>query len=247
MSCLQILRPWAFVPFLIILINCVKAEPIYHEKYYPNGKGPFPTVIALHTSGGINTIKHLIHRYVDDGFAVYLPDFFRRHGLNKSLRMHTFNLYRKEIEQDLSTIVGLMRDDPRVEHKNIFAVGFSNGGFWVCYLAGTSQVNAGVAHYGVWKANYGKAFRNPYPMKYFSSLGAPVLALHGAEDSIQKIRYAEWAWQEITMLGGNLETYVYPNADHAWDRKNSSIYMYIRDVDKNAHKRTIKFFRKYLK
>ena len=60
-------------------IGNVSAEPIYHEKYYPEGKGPFSAVIALHTSGGFRTIGHLIQRYVDAGFAVYAPDFFIKH------------------------------------------------------------------------------------------------------------------------------------------------------------------------
>ena len=36
----------------ITFITTVNAEPIFHEKYYPSGNGPFPVVIALHTSGG---------------------------------------------------------------------------------------------------------------------------------------------------------------------------------------------------
>ena len=36
----------------LIFIKTVNAEPIFHEKYYPSGNGPFPAVIALHSSGG---------------------------------------------------------------------------------------------------------------------------------------------------------------------------------------------------
>ena len=52
----------------LIFAGSVRAEAIYHEKFYPDGSGPFPAVIALHTSGGFKTVKHLIQRYVDDGF-----------------------------------------------------------------------------------------------------------------------------------------------------------------------------------
>lgn len=41
------------IVFLFIFISTtVFAEPIYHEKKYPDGQGPFPTVLILHTSGG---------------------------------------------------------------------------------------------------------------------------------------------------------------------------------------------------
>ena len=147
--------------FFLIIASSARAEPIYHEKYYPDGSGPFPAVIALHTSGGFKTVKNLIQRYVDDGFAVYAPDFFKRHGLTPRTRMETFSTYRENIEEELTEIVDLMKNDPKINKKNVFAVGFSNGGFWVGYLTGSSKVNAGVSHYGVWKANMGREITNP--------------------------------------------------------------------------------------
>ena len=152
---------------LLLVAGNVSAEPIYHEKYYPEGSGPFPAVIALHTSGGFKTVKHLIQRYIDDGFVVYTPNFFKKHGITLRSRMDTFDLYREKIEKELSEIVDIMRKDTKVQNKNVFAVGFSNGGFWASYLAGSSKVNAGVSQYGVWKANKGREMENPYPMEYF--------------------------------------------------------------------------------
>ena len=72
----------AFLGLVVCFIysSSAQAESIYHEKFYPDGSGPFPAVIALHTSGGFKTVKHLIQRYVDDGFTVYAPDFFVKHG-----------------------------------------------------------------------------------------------------------------------------------------------------------------------
>ena len=43
---------WGLVVCLIFA-GSVRAEAIYHEKFYPDGSGPFPAVIALHTSGGL--------------------------------------------------------------------------------------------------------------------------------------------------------------------------------------------------
>jgi len=41
----------------LIFIKTVNAEPIFHEKYYPSGNGPFPVVIALHTSSGYFSVR----------------------------------------------------------------------------------------------------------------------------------------------------------------------------------------------
>jgi len=45
---------------LVFICTSVIAEPIYHEKKYPDGTGPFPTVLILHTSGGfrVNEIEN---------------------------------------------------------------------------------------------------------------------------------------------------------------------------------------------
>ena len=230
-----------------ILASKVRAEPIYHEKYYPDGSGPFPAVIALHSSGGFKTIKHRFQRYVDDGFVVYTPNFFVKHDITRRSRMDTFDYYREDIEKELSEIVGLMRSDPKVQKENIFATGFSNGGFWVGFLTGSSKVSAGVSHFGVWRANKGREWTNPYPMKYFSKSSTPILALHGYEDGTQKIRFAEEAWDEIKESGATIETHVYSGAGHSWDVKNHRRYIYNESVAKDSHKRTIEFFKKYMK
>ena len=224
-------------------------EPIYHEKYYPKGTGPFPAVIALHTSGGFKTVAHLIQNYVDDGFVVYAPDFFRRHGLTPKTRMKTFTTYRASIEKELSIIVSLMKLDKKINENNIFAVGFSNGGFWVSYLAGTSKVRAGASHYGVWKANFGREFTNPYPMKYFSRSSSPILALHGVQDGTQRLEWAERALAEIGQRGARTEKHFYRDAGHAWDRKNppKRAWKYNEEVTKDSHRRTIEFFETQMK
>ena len=232
---------------LFIFLNPAKSEPIHHEKHYPTGSGPFPAVIALHTSGGFRTVKHLIQRYVDDGFAIYAPDFFSRHGLTPKTRMKTFSTYRENIEKELSEIVQLARNDPKIDSKNLFAVGFSNGGFWVCYLTGKALVNAGVSHYGVWKANMGRSITNPYPMDYFSGSSSPILALYGAEDRTQKMKFVSEAWYRAKDKGAKLSTHINSGADHAWDRKDSSRWPYNEEVDKDSRARTVAFFKNHMR
>ena len=59
--------------------------------------------------------------------------------------------------------------------------------------------------------------------------------------------FVEEAWDEVKDRGGRLETHVYSDADHAWDKKNSTRWEYNEEVDKDSHKRTIEFFRKHMK
>ena len=226
------------------------AELIRHEVSYPSGQGPFPVVITLHTSGGYKPTKKWIENFKskawnDAGYAVYAPDFFERHGLTPRRRFETFSRYRTEIEKELLDIVKVAKNDPRVDPKNVFAVGFSNGGFWASFLAASGRINAGASHYGVWKANYGTEISNPYPMKYFSSSSSPVLALHGANDGTQKIHHVKEAWAWAKNNGGKLITHIYQGADHACDSKSKRFNAWDPKVKEDAFNRTLGFFKKH--
>jgi len=93
--------------FFLLFSNIVLAEPIYHEKKYPEGKGPFPAIILLHTSGGFKSneiMNKLGNDYLKQGFAIYGPDFFKRHGITGKTRKDTWTTYRKPIENELTEL-----------------------------------------------------------------------------------------------------------------------------------------------
>ena len=90
--------------FFLLFSNFAIAEPIYHEKKYPKGDGSFPAVILLHTSGGYKSDAYINDRgefFLKEGFAIYAPDFFKRHGITPKTRLKTFTQFRKNIEQEL--------------------------------------------------------------------------------------------------------------------------------------------------
>jgi dienelactone hydrolase len=55
------------------------------------------------------------------------------------------------------------------------------------------------------------------------------------------------SWDEIRSRGATLEIHIYSGAGHAWDRKNLRKHIFNEHVNKDSHKRTIKFFQKYMK
>jgi dienelactone hydrolase len=234
----------------------VSGANIYHEKKYPKGTGPFPAIISLHSSGGFTGTRELIENFRSEtwlkaGYAWYAPNFFAKHGITTRTRMNTFVKYREDIEKELAEIITLMKADPKIDSKNIFAIGFSNGGFWASFLAGKGIVTAAASHYGVWRACKGRC-ENFYPVKYFSSNSSPFLALHGADDSTQKIKYFYDAWDRIKGTPG-IEKYVYDAAGHVWDCFPSYPKLKKictkkfdgpnRDVTNDALKRTLTFFK----
>ena len=229
------------VTALVLGNSLVYAEPIYHEINYPEGNGPFPVVIALHTSGGFRTVKPQISKYTSAGYAVYAPDFFRRHGISKSNRFETWTTYRTAIEGELLELIEVIRKDPKADAKNIFAVGFSNGGYWASFLAAKKHVNAGASHYGVWRWPSSAGW-NGHPAKYFDNDSNPVLALHGNKDSVQKPRFV---FPQLDMIEGKsskFKRHIFPSAGHSWDCEMCRQDGYNEQVTEHALNMTLMLF-----
>ena len=226
------------------IISAAFSDPIYHEKKYPSGNGPFPAVILLHSSGGFKSnqmLNYLGDDYIENGFAIYAPDFFKRHGITTETRKKTWTTFRKPIEKELSEIVELVKKDKKIDSKNVFAVGFSNGGYWATYLAGTKQVNAASSHYGVWTFKGGL---NGYPVKYVKKDCSPLLVLHPIKDQIQKIEYVRSHIEKAKKTCAKVKVHYYTNGGHAWEsQKYKGGVGYNKDVWKDAVTRTINFFR----
>jgi len=232
---------------LALLAGCLSvcslasAEPIFYEARYPASTGaPLPAVIALHSSGGYASVAGKVGGFVDAGYAVFTPDFFKKHGITTATRFDTWGIYRADIEQELSELVQLMKKDPKVDPKNIFAVGYSNGGYWAAFLAAKGVVNAGVAHYGVWSFPNNV---NGYPASYFSPTSHPMLALVGLNDQTQKSKFVLPQVERAKKLSPTVWLHTY-EATHGWDCKVCNAeYVRNEEVTSDALNRTLEFFR----
>lgn len=238
-----------FLLFVLFVFFCfpVGADPIVFKKYYPVGNGPFPVVINLHTSGGPfgKGMTRRSEMLVANGFAVYEPDFFSRHNITHKTRVDTWTKYRKNIESELSEIVELAKQDSKVDSKNTFAVGWSNGGYWATYLAATKQVNAGASVYGVWQ--FGNSL-NGYPANYVNKDSHPILALHGKKETVQRFDRVVPFIKKAQSANSKVELKVYDNAGHSWDVPRAGMKDgYNQEVTEDANKRIVAFFKKNFK
>jgi dienelactone hydrolase len=231
-----------FLLFLFVA-NFSFAEPIYHEKKYPSGNGPFPAIILLHSSGGFKSdymINYIGDDYLKKGFALYAPNFFERHGITPKTRGKTWTTFRKPIEKELSEIITLMKKDPRINPKNIFAIGFSNGGYWATYLAGTKQVTAASSHYGVWNFKGGL---NGYPARYIDKDCNPLLVLHPKKDKVQTFERVKPFITKASKKCSSVKVHFYNEGGHAWENTYYKDGVgYNKKVWKDAVVRTIDFF-----
>ena len=230
-----------FVSFFVVAQSVAHAEPIYHEIDYPDGDGPFPIVLVLHTSGGFKTVKKQVSKYKSAGYAVYAPDFFRRHGISKSNRFETWTTYKKAIEAELLELIEVIKKDPKADAKNIFAVGFSNGGYWASFLTARKHTNAGASHYGVWRWPASAGW-NGFPANYFDNDSNPFLAIHGDKDSVQKPRFVYEQLDIIENKSAHFKKHIFANAGHSWDCRSCLKDGYNEQTTRQALKLTLDFF-----
>ena len=238
---LQLIRLITIIFFLLTIK--VVAEPIYHETKYPLGSEPFPAVILLHSSGGFKSnylMNYIGNDYLNAGFAIHSPDFFKRHGITPKTRGKTWTTFRKPIENELTELVEVIKRDPKIDKKNIFAVGFSNGGYWATYLAGSKQVNAASSHYGVWNFTGGL---NGYPAKYIKKDCNSLLVLHPKKDTTQPLKRVRPQINKALKKCAAVKVHYYDNGGHAWEsKKYKGGAGYNKKIWKDAAKRTINFF-----
>lgn len=216
-------------------------EPIYHEVSYPEGEGPFPVVVALHTSGGFKTVKRQIPKYTNAGYAVYAPDFFVRHGITYKTRVQTWTTYRTAIEADLIDLIEVVKKDPKADPKNIFAVGFSNGGYWASFLAARKYVNAGASHYGVWHWSPSNGW-NGYPADYFDHDSNPVLGIHGDNDMVQQLLFVNKQLNIAGRKSPKFRKYIFKKVGHSWDCQGCRKYVHDEEATKKSLQITLDFF-----
>jgi dienelactone hydrolase len=232
------------VSWVFLVGNSANSEPIFHEVYYPAGDGPFPGLVMLHTSGGYKTILPRVETYVNNGYAVYTPDFFRRHKITSKNRFETWTTFRKPIEKELVEILSLMQKDPKVDPKNLFTVGYSNGGYWATFLAAQGHVNAGVSTFGVW--SWPKTF-NGYPAKYLRKDSNPVLALHGKKETVQRFKNVVPQINKASSISPTFKYHYFDNAGHSWDCRPCKKDGFNSEVTAQAVKMTLDFFKTHRK
>lgn len=211
------------------------------ELVMPEGSGPFPAVLILHTSSGVSPSNFdYAKQLAQKGYASLIPYYFEANYIQQASRGSALNERAEDVLADLQAALKLLKGDPRIDKDRIGAVGFSMGGYWSLVLAAKGDVQAGVSYYGVLSGfglNKGSAryqFRD-----VFDEHSSPVLILHGEMDTTQPVAGAHRLSALLGRKNSTFEKYIYPSAGHNFE-------IYRNDAAADAWNRTLAFFEKYL-
>ncbi|MDO8598392.1 MAG: dienelactone hydrolase family protein, partial [Sulfuricaulis sp.] len=184
----------------------------------PDGPGPYPAILVLHTSGGLQSGDlEFAKRLAQEGYVALVPAFLEAYGIQAKTRQESFTTHAQSIYADFVASLDLLRRSAKVDGKKLGAIGFSNGGYFALWLAATGQVQAGVSYYGALSGAGTDRSLSRF-RQAFTNSSAPVLVLHGTNDSTVPVRSAIELDSILTAAQSPHEFHQYPDAEHRFDR-----------------------------
>lgn len=208
----------------------------------PDGGGPYPAILLLHTSAGLRQPDiGFARRLSQQGYVVLVPSFLAAYDISEAERRRAFTTEAEPIYADFVAALDMLKRDPHVAGGRLGAVGFSNGGYFAMWLAATGKVQAAVSYYGAFSGAGTDRDLSRF-QGTFGKGSAPVLILHGTADETVPVAAARHLGRIIAAAGSPYELKLYDGAGHSFDRKPQ-----YAAAASDAWQRTTVFLAKYLK
>ena len=210
----------------------------------PDGPGPYPGVLVLHTSSGLREADIAYAQALARvGYVALVPAFMNAYAISSAQRRESFTTRAGAIYADLVSALDTLRQNKLVRGGKLGAVGFSNGGYFAMWLAATGKVAAGVSYYGA-LSGAGSDIQQLRFRQAFTKASAPVLILHGTEDRTVPVGAAKRLAGIATAAGSVHELWLYDGAEHQFERDLALTAN--QQAANDAWARTMGFFGKYL-
>lgn len=204
------------------------------QLYKPEGDGPFPTVIALHSCGGLGGhAEPLLARYRDwveqllkAGHAVLLPDSYSSRELGPQCRVKDRRvLARRERLADIVATRRWLAQQAWVAQDRISLMGWANGASALLWAVRPQSGRQDGRQDG---RNEGPDFRSAvafYPdCRISAGLGwsarVPTLLLIGASDDVSSPAACRQMVEGARGRSALARIEIYPGAAHDFDRAN---------------------------
>ncbi len=209
----------------------------------PDGRGPYPGVLLLHTSGGLEPADlAFAERLAHAGYVVLVPAFLDAYQISARTRARAFTSDAEAIYADFLAALDTLSHESKVGGRRIAALGFSSGGYFAVWLAATGKVQAGISYYGA-LSGAGTDRDQARFRSLFGKESSPVLILHGTDDSTVPVGAARHLAAIVRSAGSPCEIQLYDGAGHRFDRDTGAADS---AAAADAWQRTIHFLGEYV-
>jgi carboxymethylenebutenolidase len=215
-------------------------ETVHGILYTPQGKGPFPGIVAIHEWWGlVDWVKDEANKLSDQGYVVLALDLYRGKAATDPEMAHELmrGLPEDRAQRDLKAAYAYLASQPDVKKDRIGAIGWCmGGGFSLDMALLEPNLAADVI-------NYGHLVTDPSEIR---KINAPVLGLFGAQDrgiTPDDVKAFESAMKKE---GKKIDVTIYPDAGHAFENPNNKDGYRPKDAE-DAWNKTVAFFASTLK
>lgn len=234
----------ATIPNPIVRDNCLKIYSIagltFPEKaettraaslrmgiFKPEGSGPFPAVILLHSCASLSDSDNMAYwatEFLKAGYVAFIVDSWEQRGVPGGICAPTprlpLNAAFLRMRDAFDALEHLVKFD-FVDKGRIAAVGSSQGGRVIYRLSSAvaHKVYApSGARFAALVALYGECFDRKSKISYVpNDVKTPVLALLGELDEDGDPRECVPRFERAKSAGAPIEWHVFPSVGHVWD------------------------------
>jgi dienelactone hydrolase len=253
----------AVVLAVLFAVGCTASRPVFppdpapgtlfRSLYLPQGAGPFPAVVLLHTCAGVQDhVVHWAHTLRAVGYAALVVDSFRPRGAQSVCNNWVVTV--DEAAMDAFAALRHLRERPGIDGDRIAVIGFSYGASAALRVASTRyQRAAGIPGFRAAVAVYPTCV-SPRPdwsavtqermTNLYSDVETPTLILIGDADvdSLNVVANCAARVAELRRAGRPVDIKLYPGAGHAFDQS----WAYHAEAADDAVKTSLAFFGRHL-
>lgn len=217
----------------------------------PAGKGPYPGVIVIHENRGITDyIKDVTKNLAKEGYVGLSVNLVSRGlgadypgGSDEALNV-LGKLSDAEAMADLDAGVEYLKKQPVVFTNSIGCMGFCMGGrYSLLFAAQRKDLKAAAVFYGS-PTNKITPLQPKSPLDFVPELTVPLLGNYGAADRGIPVDEVKKLEEALKKNNKTFDIKIYPDAQHAFHNPGPR---YHEAAAKDAWKRTVDWFAKYLK
>jgi dienelactone hydrolase len=197
--------------------------------FRPDGPGPHPAVLLLHTCAAVDFdpqhMRFWVRRALAEGYVAFVVDSWSQRGITELCRSRPpgfLPIHMMVRSRDAYEALAHLARFDFVDARRVATIGFSNGGR-VSYLVASGAIAQAYAvegrRFAATVAVYGQCFNREFSVNFLrTDVDRPLLALLGSLDEDGNPEDCIPRFEELKGRGVEVSWHVFPGTGHAWDQ-----------------------------
>ena len=201
--------------------------------FKPEGKGPFPVLMLLHTCAAVDFdprhMPYWVSQALKAGYVAFVVDSWSQRGIVEHCRSSPTGFLPIHIAvrtRDAYDALAHLAKFDFVDKSRIAAIGFSNGGrvsYQIARKPVREMYSPSGRRFAATIAVYGRCYIPQRGITYLQEdVDSPMLSLLGELDEDGDPKECVPRLQALRAKGISVEWHVFPKIGHAWDQPRNS-------------------------